>query len=153
MSGDVIGTGATAAETASETPVHPGTDTVGEDQAQPKSAGGTESPQQDEPRQDMPQQSGTRQSRPGVDQADTGASHSEVRRPAGPAGRARGGGMNPVLEPLFKTVRATHPKADVRLIERAYEVAAHGTPGRSARAATRTSPTRSRWPRSSPSSA
>ncbi|RNL83643.1 RelA/SpoT family protein [Halostreptopolyspora alba] len=33
--------------------------------------------------------------------------------------------MNPVLEPLIKTVRATHPKADVRLIERAYEVAAH----------------------------
>ncbi len=32
--------------------------------------------------------------------------------------------MTPVLEPLFKTVRATHPKADVRLIERAYEVAA-----------------------------
>jgi GTP pyrophosphokinase len=28
-----------------------------------------------------------------------------------------------VLEPLIKTVRATHPKADVRLIERAYEVA------------------------------
>ncbi|PRX96047.1 GTP pyrophosphokinase [Allonocardiopsis opalescens] len=33
--------------------------------------------------------------------------------------------MNPVLEPLIKTVRATHPKADVRLIERAYDVAAH----------------------------
>jgi GTP pyrophosphokinase len=33
--------------------------------------------------------------------------------------------VNPVLEPLIKTVRATHPKADVRLIERAYEVAAH----------------------------
>ncbi|MCC5579343.1 bifunctional (p)ppGpp synthetase/guanosine-3',5'-bis(diphosphate) 3'-pyrophosphohydrolase [Microtetraspora sp. AC03309] len=33
--------------------------------------------------------------------------------------------MNPVLEPLFKTVRATHPKADLRLIERAYDVAAH----------------------------
>jgi GTP pyrophosphokinase len=30
-----------------------------------------------------------------------------------------------VLEPLIKTVRATHPKADVRLIDRAYEVAAH----------------------------
>ena len=29
-----------------------------------------------------------------------------------------------MLEPLIKTVRATHPKADVRLIERAYEVAA-----------------------------
>ncbi|MBE2997409.1 bifunctional (p)ppGpp synthetase/guanosine-3',5'-bis(diphosphate) 3'-pyrophosphohydrolase [Nocardiopsis sp. HNM0947] len=33
--------------------------------------------------------------------------------------------MNPVLEPLIKTVRATHPKVDVRLIERAYEVAAY----------------------------
>ena len=33
--------------------------------------------------------------------------------------------MNPVLEPLVKTVRATHPKADIRLIERAYDVAAH----------------------------
>lgn len=32
--------------------------------------------------------------------------------------------MNPVLEPLFRTVRATHPKADLRLIERAYEMAA-----------------------------
>ncbi|GIH70767.1 GTP pyrophosphokinase [Sphaerimonospora thailandensis] len=35
------------------------------------------------------------------------------------------GAVNPVLEPLFKTVRATHPKADLRLIERAYEVAAY----------------------------
>ncbi|MEO5876812.1 MAG: bifunctional (p)ppGpp synthetase/guanosine-3',5'-bis(diphosphate) 3'-pyrophosphohydrolase [Streptosporangiaceae bacterium] len=33
--------------------------------------------------------------------------------------------MNPVLEPLIKTVRNTHPKADVKLIERAYDVAAH----------------------------
>ncbi|CAM4107061.1 bifunctional (p)ppGpp synthetase/guanosine-3',5'-bis(diphosphate) 3'-pyrophosphohydrolase [Nocardiopsis rhodophaea] len=33
--------------------------------------------------------------------------------------------MNPVLEPLIKTVRATHPKVDVRLLERAYDVAAH----------------------------
>jgi GTP diphosphokinase / guanosine-3',5'-bis(diphosphate) 3'-diphosphatase len=33
--------------------------------------------------------------------------------------------VNPVLEPLIKTVRATHPKADVRLIERAYETAAY----------------------------
>jgi GTP diphosphokinase / guanosine-3',5'-bis(diphosphate) 3'-diphosphatase len=33
--------------------------------------------------------------------------------------------VNPVLEPLIKTVRATHPKADIRLLERAYEVAAH----------------------------
>ena len=38
---------------------------------------------------------------------------------------ARGGGINPVLEPMIKTVRTTHPKADVRLLEHAYEVAAH----------------------------
>jgi len=50
-----------------------------------------------------------------------------------PAGRRRrgrfagqwGGTVNPVLEPLFKTVRATHPKADLRILERAYEVAAY----------------------------
>ncbi|WP_168581427.1 RelA/SpoT family protein [Gephyromycinifex aptenodytis] len=30
---------------------------------------------------------------------------------------------HPVLEPLLRTVRATHPKADVSVIERAYEVA------------------------------
>nr|WP_202637861.1 bifunctional (p)ppGpp synthetase/guanosine-3',5'-bis(diphosphate) 3'-pyrophosphohydrolase [Bailinhaonella thermotolerans] len=33
--------------------------------------------------------------------------------------------MNPVLEQLIKTVRVTHPKPDVRLIERAYDVAAY----------------------------
>ncbi|WP_297740110.1 bifunctional (p)ppGpp synthetase/guanosine-3',5'-bis(diphosphate) 3'-pyrophosphohydrolase [Nocardioides sp.] len=30
---------------------------------------------------------------------------------------------NPVLEPLFRSVRANHPKADLALLERAYEVA------------------------------
>jgi guanosine-3',5'-bis(diphosphate) 3'-pyrophosphohydrolase len=30
---------------------------------------------------------------------------------------------NPVLEPLFRTVRANHPKADLALIERAYDIA------------------------------
>ena len=36
---------------------------------------------------------------------------------------------NPVLEPLFRSVRANHPKADLALLERAYEVAEkmHGT--------------------------
>ncbi len=59
------------------------------------------------------------------------ASEAVEERPA-PAQRRRRarfggqwGAMNPVLEPLFKTVRATHPKADLRLIERAYDVAAH----------------------------
>lgn len=53
-------------------------------------------------------------------------------KPASPATRRRlarfggqWGAMNPVLEPLFKTVRATHPKADLRLIERSYDVAAY----------------------------
>ncbi len=32
---------------------------------------------------------------------------------------------NPVLEPLFRAVRANHPKADLALIERAYAVAEH----------------------------
>jgi GTP pyrophosphokinase len=32
--------------------------------------------------------------------------------------------VNPVLEPLVKTIRAHHPKADVRTVERAYDVAA-----------------------------
>jgi guanosine-3',5'-bis(diphosphate) 3'-pyrophosphohydrolase len=52
------------------------------------------------------------------------ASGAGVRRRLARLGAPRGGGMNPVLEPLIKTVRATHPKADIRLIERAYESAA-----------------------------
>jgi len=47
-----------------------------------------------------------------------------VRRRLARLGAARGGAVNPVLEPLIKIVRSTHPKADVRLIERAYELAA-----------------------------
>jgi GTP diphosphokinase / guanosine-3',5'-bis(diphosphate) 3'-diphosphatase len=39
---------------------------------------------------------------------------------------------NPVLEPLFRAIRANHPKADLALLERAYLVAenAHGTQAR-----------------------
>jgi GTP diphosphokinase / guanosine-3',5'-bis(diphosphate) 3'-diphosphatase len=48
-----------------------------------------------------------------------------VRRRLARLGAQRGAGNNPVLEPLIKTVRATHPKADIRLIERAYESAAY----------------------------
>ena len=48
-----------------------------------------------------------------------------VRRRLARLGAPRGGGINPVLEPLIKTVRATHPKADIRPLDRAYEVAAH----------------------------
>ncbi|CAN5389992.1 GTP pyrophosphokinase [soil metagenome] len=41
----------------------------------------------------------------------------------------RGPAGNPVLEPLFRAVRANHPKADLALLERAYVIAEkmHGT--------------------------
>ena len=54
---------------------------------------------------------------------------------AGPSGPGRGmraklarigtrsPGLNPVLEPLFRAVRANHPKADLALLERAYVTA------------------------------
>jgi guanosine-3',5'-bis(diphosphate) 3'-pyrophosphohydrolase len=48
-----------------------------------------------------------------------------VRRRLARLGAQRGSGVNPVLEPLVKTIRAHHLKADVRTVERAYEVAAH----------------------------
>jgi GTP diphosphokinase / guanosine-3',5'-bis(diphosphate) 3'-diphosphatase len=48
-----------------------------------------------------------------------------VRRRLARLGAQRGSGMNPVLEPLMKTIRAHHPKADFRQVERAYDVAAH----------------------------
>ncbi|HSK26634.1 MAG TPA: bifunctional (p)ppGpp synthetase/guanosine-3',5'-bis(diphosphate) 3'-pyrophosphohydrolase [Jiangellales bacterium] len=40
---------------------------------------------------------------------------------------------NPVLDPLFRSVRATHPKADLTLVERAYEVAARAHSGQKRR--------------------
>jgi guanosine-3',5'-bis(diphosphate) 3'-pyrophosphohydrolase len=38
---------------------------------------------------------------------------------------AKAGGTPPVLEPLTRTVRANHPKADLRAVLKAYEVAEH----------------------------
>ncbi|MDQ4084683.1 MAG: hypothetical protein M3165_02600, partial [Actinomycetota bacterium] len=35
-------------------------------------------------------------------------------------GGGRQSSLNPVLEPLFRIVRGTHPKADLAIIERAY---------------------------------
>jgi GTP diphosphokinase / guanosine-3',5'-bis(diphosphate) 3'-diphosphatase len=58
-------------------------------------------------------------------QAADAASSVGVRRRLARLGAQRGTTVDPVLEPLIKTVRATHPKADVRLIERAYETAAY----------------------------
>ena len=55
---------------------------------------------------------------------DAGAS-ARVRSRLARLGQRGGGGGDPVLEPLFRTVRATHPKAELRDVERAYRVAAH----------------------------
>ena len=59
----------------------------------------------------------------GFGSGPAGSGHAGVRRRLGRFGASRSG-VNPVLEPLIRTVRTTHPKADIRLIERAYEVAA-----------------------------
>ncbi|GAB2827054.1 GTP pyrophosphokinase [Actinoallomurus bryophytorum] len=81
----------------------------------------------------------TPQTLPAPDSTDASAPDEGDRTPSGPAapsaarvrrrlsrlGAQRGPIMNPVLEPLIKTLRNTHPKADVRLVERAYDVAAH----------------------------
>ncbi len=71
----------------------------------------------------------SRTGRAGTDRAvapaDAGAPGVGVRRRLARLGAQRGTMMNPVLEPLIKTVRGTHPKADIRLIERAYESAAY----------------------------
>jgi len=61
----------------------------------------------------------------GAGGAAAAAAGAGVRRRLARLGAQRGAAVNPVLEPLIKTVRATHPKADVRLIERAYDVAAY----------------------------
>jgi GTP diphosphokinase / guanosine-3',5'-bis(diphosphate) 3'-diphosphatase len=65
--------------------------------------------------------------------ADVSAGAAAVRRRLARLGAARGGGVNPVLEPLIKTVRTTHPKADIRLIERAYDTAARMHAGQARR--------------------
>ena len=65
--------------------------------------------------------------------ADVSAGAAAVRRRLARLGAPRSGGINPVLEPLIKTVRTTHPKADVRLIERAYDTAARMHAGQARR--------------------
>jgi GTP diphosphokinase / guanosine-3',5'-bis(diphosphate) 3'-diphosphatase len=62
--------------------------------------------------------------------AEGSSSTAAVRRTLARLSVARGG-VNPVLEPLVRTVRTTHPKADIRLIERAYDVAAQMHAGQS----------------------
>jgi guanosine-3',5'-bis(diphosphate) 3'-pyrophosphohydrolase len=44
-------------------------------------------------------------------------------------GSGRGGTTSPLLEPLLRSVRVTHPKADLAVLERAFEVAARAHAG------------------------
>jgi len=71
---------------------------------------------------------------PGAEpQPDGGSGAAAMRRRLARLGAPRVGAVNPVLEPLIRTVRTTHPKADIRKIERAYEVAARLHAGQSRR--------------------
>ena len=81
---------------------------------------GTEASATNSPTRSMPRDLSTPD---GFGSGSSGSGHAGVRRRLGRFGASRGG-VNPVLEPLIRTVRTTHPKADIRLIERAYEVAA-----------------------------
>ncbi len=44
-------------------------------------------------------------------------------------GSGRGSSTSPLLDPLLRTVRATHPKADLSILERAFDVAAKAHAG------------------------
>jgi GTP diphosphokinase / guanosine-3',5'-bis(diphosphate) 3'-diphosphatase len=44
-------------------------------------------------------------------------------------GASRSSGASPLLDPLLRTVRATHPRADTAVLERAFEVAARAHAG------------------------
>ncbi|MGH8869318.1 MAG: RelA/SpoT family protein [Actinomycetes bacterium] len=59
------------------------------------------------------------------DKSAPAPSGRRVRARLARLGGQRGSSSNPVLEPLFRTVRNTHPKADLKFIERAYQVADH----------------------------
>jgi guanosine-3',5'-bis(diphosphate) 3'-pyrophosphohydrolase len=48
-------------------------------------------------------------------------------------GSGRGPNVSPLLEPLLRTVRATHPKADTSIIERAFTVASRAHQGQKRR--------------------
>jgi guanosine-3',5'-bis(diphosphate) 3'-pyrophosphohydrolase len=92
----------------------------------PKEIPPRETPAQEAPRKESSRKDAT--SRDGAQgrapAADVSPGTAAVRRRLARLGSTRSGGINPVLEPLIKTVRLTHPKADVRPIERAYEFAA-----------------------------
>ena len=59
----------------------------------------------------------------GVPEEPSGGTSRGVRNRLARMGSTKAGSGPPVLEPLFKVVRGNHPKADLRAVQRAYEVA------------------------------
>ena len=120
MAGEVVTTGTRAAD-AARADAQQGTNSLTQDAERAEAAAGADVP---EPRV----LNGARAQRTRVptapsQPADAAVPGVGVRRRLARLGAQRG--VNPVLEPLIKTVRATHPKADMRLIERAYDSAAY----------------------------
>ncbi len=85
---------------------------------QPQSASSPAPTQQD----GQPQQP-SRVPAPVIRTATAPAASSRVRARLARLGGPRPGGPSPVLEPLFRIVRASDPKADLRTLERAYQMA------------------------------
>ena len=120
MAGEVVTTGTRAAD-AARADAQPGTNSSTQDAERAEAAAAADVR---EPRV----LNGARAQRTRVPAAPAQAADAAVpgvgvRRRLARLGAQRG--VNPVLEPLIKTVRATHPKADMRLIERAYDSAAY----------------------------
>ena len=77
-----------------------------------------------DPAEGQPAPQTTTQAAPQTSQRPaTPATSSRVRARLARLGGPRPGGPSPVLEPLFRIVRASDPKADLRTLERAYQIA------------------------------
>ncbi|WP_414641685.1 RelA/SpoT family protein, partial [Actinocrinis sp.] len=85
-------------------------------------------PAQSQPAQPSPAQPAVSQQAsplpgPAIRTSTAPAASSRVRARLARLGGPRPGGPSPVLEPLFRIVRASDPKADLRTLERAYQMA------------------------------
>ncbi len=124
MAGDVIATGARAADTAPEDAPRGTEPAAAAEQTEAAAAAVPDS----RAAEDATARPGRARAAVAAVQgqaADVAASGVGVRRRLARLGAQRAGTVNPVLDPLIKTVRSNHPKADIRLIERAYETAAY----------------------------
>src|SRR6185437_11642606 len=124
--------GQVSSDTDQETATRPQAGAPGNSQVSPGGPGSSPRPPQGVPEGTTGNVADTRPARPArptrqglAPAAQPASPGAGVRRRLARLGAQRGSGVNPVLEPLMKTIRAHHPKADVRTVERAYEVAAH----------------------------